>query len=323
MATMKAVVCAKYGSADVLRIAEVAKPVPKANELLVRVRESIVTPSDVASRRGRPLLIRSFTGLLKPKHALGSDFAGEVEEVGGEVTLFSKGDRVFGAMSPASAANAEYVCVAETGTVAPLPQSMSYAASAGMCDAAMTALTFLRDKAGITRGQRVLINGASGAVGTFAIQLAKYYGTTVTAVCSGAHFSLVTSLGADATVDYTREDFTHKNERHDIIFDAVGKRSFSECNKALMPTGVYLTTVPSLAVIGAMLRTAKSNKKRAVFAATWLQQSKEKLLFLRDLIERGAVTSVVDRRYPLDQIASAHRYVETGHKAGNVILELP
>ena len=317
---MKAVIYTKYGSTDVIQIKEVAKPEPKENELLVKIVETIVTPSDIASRKGSPFIIRFFSGLTRPKDIPGTDLAGDIEAVGKDVTLFKKGDRIFG--STMSGAHAEYICLPEDGVLATIPGSISYEDTAGSCDAAMTALSFLRDEAHIQSGQKVLINGASGSVGTFAVQLAKYYGAEVTGVCSGANEELVKSLGADKVIDYTKEDFTKTGQTYDIIFDAVGKSSFSKCKPALKEGGIYLTTVPTLGIVLQMLRTSISGSKKAKFAATGLNQTKEKLNFLKELFETGELKSVIDRRYPFEQIAEAHKYVETGHKKGNVVITL-
>ncbi|MEM7349045.1 MAG: NAD(P)-dependent alcohol dehydrogenase [Chloroflexota bacterium] len=319
---MKAIIYQKYGAAEVLQVGDVAKPTPKDNEVLVKIQESLVTPSDIASRLGTPFIVRLFTGLIKPKIILGSDFAGEIEAVGKNVTLLKKGDRVFGSSSPNSGTNAEYICLPEDGTLTATPDTITNEETAGICDAAMTALTFLRDVAKIQSGQTILINGASGSIGTFAIQLAKHFGATVTGVCSTTNVDLVKALGADVVIDYTNSDFTKNNDSYDVIFDAVGKSSFSQCKEALKQGGVYLTTVPSLAIMGQMLWTSKIGSKKAVFAATGLSQNKEKLDFLKAMLEEGTLKSVVDRRYSLEQIVEAHRYVETGHKKGNVIITL-
>ncbi len=317
---MKAVKYTNYGSADVIQLVDQPEPTPQDKQILVRVHETIVTPSDVAGRRGSPFLIRFFNGLTRPKQTPGTDFAGAVEAVGQDVTSFQVGDRVFGAQM--AAAHAEYLCVAEGGVVTTLPADMPFRATAGMCDAAMTALTFLRDVAHVQPGQSVLINGASGAIGTFAVQLARVYGAEVTGVCSAANAELVRSLGAQRVIDYTREAFTNNGHTYDVIFDAVGKSSFARCQDALKPGGVYMTTVPSLNILAQMARTRLGGSKRAVFAATGFSQSREKLDFLRELLATGQLRSVVDSCYPLTDIAAAHRYVETGRKRGNLVVQV-
>lgn len=320
--TMRAVVCPRYGPPDVLRIDEIERPTPGVEDVLVRVHEAVVTRADMAFRTGEPFVARVFTGLRRPNSIPGGEFAGEVAAVGEDVTRFAPGDRVFGSTDTSFGAHAEYVCVPEDGVLATLPDSVSFGDTAGICDGGFTALYFLRDKADVQPGQRVLVNGASGAVGTYAVQLGKYFGAAVTGVCSGANVGLVESLGADEAIDYTREDFTDRGETYDVVFDAVGKRSFSQCARSLSPGGVYLTTVPSVGIVLQMLRTAAFGDRKAVFAASGLHQTREDLLYLRDRVESGDIESVVDRRYALDEIVEAHRYVEAGHKRGNVVVTM-
>lgn len=318
---MKAVICTKYGSADVLELKEVEKPVPKDNEILVKVYATTVGPSDVAFMKAEPFIVRFFNGFFKPKIPIpGGVLAGEIEAAGKDVKLFKVGDPVFGSTVLNLGCFAEYTCLPEEGAVAIKPANMSYAEAAGLCDGGNTALTFLRDKAKLQSGQKVLINGASGSVGTFAVQLAKYYGAEVTGVCSTANLELVKSLGADKVIDYTKEDFTKSGETWDVIFDVVGKSSFSRCKRSLKQKGIFLETVPTLAIMVQMLWTSKSDGQKAIFAATGLTQTKEKMNFLRELIEAGKLKTVIDRYYPLEEIAEAHRYVEKGHKKGDVVI---
>ncbi|MCD9022600.1 NAD(P)-dependent alcohol dehydrogenase [Cohnella silvisoli] len=320
---MKAIVCAKYGTPDVLQLQEVEKPTPKDNEVRIRIYATVVTPSDCAFRKADPFMIRFLYGLRRPKYTiLGVEFAGEIEEVGKDVKLFKKGDQVFG-MSPHSFGTlAEYMCLPENKAVFIKPANATYEDAAGFCDGAPTALTFLRDKANIRSGQKVLINGASGSVGAYAVQLAKYYGAEVTGVCGTTNLELVKSLGADKVIDYTKEDFTKGGQTYDVIFDAVGKSSFSRCKDSLKQRGAYLSTVPTLGIMFQMLWTSKMGGKKAIFTAAGLQQNKENLAFLKDLFEAGNIKSVIDRRYPLEQVTEAHRYVETGRKKGNVVIAL-
>src|SRR5215207_10196127 len=320
---MLAIVCTTYGSPDVLQLKEVAKPTPKDNEVLIRILAAVVGPADCAFRKGQPFIVKLIYGLARPKFAvLGVEFAGEIEAIGKDVKLFKPGDQVFG-MSPNSfGAHAEYMCLPEDKTLTIKPANTTYAESAGIVDGATTALTFLRDVAKLQRGQKVLINGASGAVGAYAVQLAKYFGAEVTGVCSTANVALVQSLGADHVVDYTKEDFTNSGQTYDVIFDAVGKSSFSRCKGALTQTGMYLSTAPTLGIVLQMLRTSMFGSKKAKFATAGLMQNKDNLTFLKDLIEAGTITSVIDRCYPLEQTAEAHRYVEQGHKKGNVVITL-
>jgi NADPH:quinone reductase-like Zn-dependent oxidoreductase len=320
---MKAIVCTQYGSPDVLQLEQVAKPTPKDNEVLIRVEAATVGPADCAFRKGEPFIVKLLYGLARPKFPiLGSELAGEIEAVGKHVTLFKTGDRVFGTSPGNFGAHAEYKCLPEDGVLATLANSMSYEDAVAICDGAMTALTFLRDKAKIQRGQKILINGASGSVGTYAVQLAKYYGAEVSGVCSATNIALVRSLGADTVIDYTKEDFTKSGQTYDIIFDAVGKSSFPRCKSALKQAGVYLTTVPSLAIVLQMAWTSRAGSKKAIFTAAGLQQNKANLLFLKELFEAGAIRSVIDRRYALDQVPEAHRYVETERKKGNVVISV-
>ncbi|MZQ85098.1 zinc-binding dehydrogenase [Paenibacillus sp. 5J-6] len=317
---MKAIITTKYGSPDVLRLREVEKPIPKDNEILIKISAAVVTPADCAFRKADPFMTRLFSGLTKPNCIPGFELAGEIEEVGGGVTLFKKGDQVFGTSGTGFGAHAEYKCLPETGVIITKPANMTYADAVGICDGGLTALSFLRDIGQIQRGQQVLINGASGAVGAYGVQLAKYYGAEVTGVCSSVNVNLVQSLGADHVIDYTRTDFTTNGETYDIIFDAVGKSSFTRCKSSLKQTGIYLSSVPSLAILLQMLWTSRIGSKRAYFAATGLKQKKENLTFLKELAEAGKLRSVIDRRYALEQITEAHRYVDSGRKKGNVVI---
>ncbi|MFC5702394.1 NAD(P)-dependent alcohol dehydrogenase [Cohnella faecalis] len=320
---MRAIKCAKYGTPDVLRLGEVQKPTPKDNEVLIKINATVVTPADCAFRKADPFITRFFCGLTKPKFVPGVELAGEVEAVGKDVTLFKRGDSVFGAAATGFGAHAEYKCLPETGVVALKPSNMSCEEAVAVCDGGLTALTFLRDIAKIQSGQKILINGASGAVGLYAVQLARYYGAEVTGVCSTTNAALVKLYGVDKVIDYTKEDFTKTGQTYDIIFDAVGKSSFSHCKGSIKPRGMYLGTVPTLAILFQTLWTSKFGSKKAIFSATGLKQSKENLIFLKELAEAGEIKSVIDRRYSLEQIAEAHRYVETGRKKGNVVITLP
>jgi NADPH:quinone reductase-like Zn-dependent oxidoreductase len=324
-ARMKAVVATRYGSPDVLRVTEVPTPTPAADEVLLRVYATTVGPADSAFREGKPFLIRFFSGFRKPKSILGDVFSGEVVAVGSAVTRFAEGDKVFGTTAPATGANAEYVCVPEDGALEPKPSNMTYDEAAPVSDGALTAMGFLRDEADIQPGQSILINGASGSIGTFAVQLATHFGAEVTGVCSTKNVDLVKSLGAETVIDYTTTDFTQTGQKYDIIFDAVGKSSYSQCKGSLTRSGMYLTTVPSVVIIPQMGWTRLFGTKKAVFAATGLKSPTEKrahLSFLKGLVDAGALHSVIDRRYPLEEIAEAHRYVDTGHKVGNVVVTM-
>jgi len=314
---MKAIVYTKFGPPDVLRLQEVEKPTPKDNEVLIKIYATAVTKEDPDMRTSP-----GFNGFLKPRHPiLGQELAGEVEAIGRDVTRFRPGDQVFGI--GAFGAYAEYKCMPENAALAIKPANMSYEEAASVPNGALTALPFLRDKGNIQGGQAVLIYGASGSVGTAAIQLARYYGAQVTGVCSTTNLEMVKSLGADQVIDYTQEDFTENGKTYDLIFDTVGKRSFSECKGSLTESGVYLTTVPMPGTMLQVLWTSIAGGKKAKFAATGLRAAGKKtqdLLFLRELIEGGKIKAVIDRRYPLEQMAEAHRYVEQGHKKGNVVV---
>ena len=320
---MKAIVCTEYGPPDVLQFKEVAKPVPEDNEVLIKIHATTVTAVDCTFRQGKPFIGRFFSGLTKPKEPIqGTELAGEIEAVGKDVKRFKVGDQVFGT-SMGYGVYAEYICMPEEGTTLAIkPANMTYE-QAACCDGGLTALPFLRDSANLQSGQKILINGASGSTGTAAVQLAKYYGAEVTGVCSTKNLELVKSLGADKVIDYTKEDFTKSGETYDVIFDTVGKSSFSRCKRSLNQDGIFLEATLSLAIILQMLWTSVAGSKKAVIAFTGLRSADERtkdLVILKELIEEGKLKAVIDRRYPLEQMAEAQRYVEEGHKKGNVVI---
>jgi len=318
---MKAAITPQYGTPDVIRIESIDKPTPKANEVLIRVHAAALGAADVAFLKGDPFIIRLMYGLRRSKYAIGgTELAGEVEAVGQGVTLFKPGDQVFGLSSNNFGAHSEYKCLPETAPLVSKPANLNHEETVAICDGTSTALTFLKDVAKVRVGQKVLINGASGAVGSAAVQVAKYLGAEVTGVCSSRNVEMVRALGADHVIDYTREDFARSGERYDVIFDAVGKRSFSQCKRALTAKGVYLTTVPSLGIVVQMLWTSITGGKRAKFTTAGLLQNKASLNSVKSLVEAGHIRAVIDRRYPLEQIADAYRYVETGRKRGNVVI---
>jgi len=314
---MKAIVYTKFGPPEVLQLQEVEKPTPKDNEVLIKVYATTVVKED-PDMRASP----GFNGFLKPRHPiLGQELAGEIEAIGRDVTRFKPGDQVFG--FDMFGAYAEYKCMPENGALAIKPANISYEDAASVPNGALTALPFLRDKGKIQSGQCVLIYGASGSVGAAAVQLARYYGAEVTGVCSTTNLEWVKALGADQVIDYTQEDFSENGKTYDIIFDTVGKRSFSQCKGSLTEEGIYLATVPTPVIMIQALWTAKSGRKKVKFAAAGLSPAKEKiknLVFLTELIEAGQIKPVIDRRYPWEQMPEAHRYVEQGHKKGNVVI---
>jgi len=314
---MKAIVYTKFGPPEVLHLQEVEKPTPKDNEVLIKIYATTVVKED-PDMRASP----GFNGILKPRHSiLGQELAGEIETIGRDVTRFKPGDPVFG--FDMFGAYAEYKCMPESGALTIKPVNLSYEEAASVPNGALTALPFLRDKGKIQSGQSVLIYGASGSVGAAAVQLARYYEAEVTGVCSTTNLEWVKALGADQVIDYTQEDFSENGKTYDIIFDTVGKRSFSQCKGSLTEEGIYLATVPTPVIMLQALWTAKSGRKKVKFAAAGLSPAKEKiknLVFLTELIEAGQIKPVIDRRYPWEQMPEAHRYVEQGHKKGNVVI---
>jgi NADPH:quinone reductase-like Zn-dependent oxidoreductase len=305
---MKAVVFTEFGPPEVLQLKEVETPTPKANEVRIRIYATTVSAEDPRMRSSRGL-----NGLIKPrKTILGWYLAGEVESKGKNVERFKIGDQVFGSAGVGLGTHAEFICLPEDGALAIKPTNTTYEQAAAIPNGALTALPYLRNNGKIKSGQEVLINGASGSVGSSAVQIAKYYGAEVSGVCSSVNLELVKSLGADLVIDYTAEDFTQNGRTYDIIFDAVGKSSFSRCKNSLKDGGVYLTTIPTPSALIQKFWPSKTGSKRVSFAATGLRSARDKardLAFISELVESGKIKAVIDRVYPLEEIAEAHRYV--------------
>jgi NADPH:quinone reductase-like Zn-dependent oxidoreductase len=325
---MKAIVWTKYGPADGLQCKEVEKPTPKENEVLIKVHAATVSAGDCEMRSLKfPLLLRLplriYIGLSKPKRItiLGQELAGEIEAVGKDVKRFKKGDQIFAATDMRMGAYAQYICLPEKGqgVLAPKPANMSYEEAATVPVGGLNALHFLR-KGNIQRGQKVLINGAGGSIGTIAIQLAKHFGAEVTAVDSTKKLEMLRSIGADHVIDYTQEDFTKSAKTYDLIFDVVGKSPFSRSVRALTPNGRYLLAIPTLLKSMRGRWVSMTTSKQVIGGSAGYKS--EHLTFLSDLIEAGQIKSVIDRRYALEQIPEAHRYVETGDKKGNVVIPI-
>jgi NADPH:quinone reductase-like Zn-dependent oxidoreductase len=322
---MKAIICTKYGPPDVLQIQEMEKPTPKANEVLIRIHATTATLYDCWTRSstappGFGLLMRIAAGIRKPKQPIfGTELAGEIEVVGSDVTKYKKGDQVWGYLGMNQGAYVEYICLPEDGVLTFKPINMSYEEAAAVQQGALTALYFLR-AGNIQRGQKILIFGASGGVGTFAVQLAKYFGAKITGVCSTSKIDFVKSLGAEKVIDYTKEDFTKSGEMFDIIFDTIGKSNVGRSKKLLKKEGTYLFTTFGIPKLFRILWLQIISRKKAFYGT--LEEKTEDLEFLKELIEEGKLKSVIDRTYPMEEAAEAHKYVESGQKMGQVIITL-
>jgi NADPH:quinone reductase-like Zn-dependent oxidoreductase len=323
---MKAIIYTKYGPPEVLQLKEIEKPIPKDNEVLIKVHKTTVTATDCVFRNGEPKFSRLFTGLTKPKNKiLGSEFAGKIETVGNNVKLFKPGVKVFGT-TPGYGSYAEYICLPEEkSTLAKMPANKNYEEAVSCCDGFLTALPFLRDKGKIQEGNKVMIVGASGSVGSAAVQLAHYFGSEVTGVCSTSSVDLVKSIGADIVIDYTKGDFTKSSETFDIIFDAVGKTTFAQCKNILKSNGKFLEAGITLKVFPSVISTTFFGSKKALIMATGLRPPSERtedLKFISELLETGKIKPVIDKIFPLEKIVDAHNYVDAGHKKGNVIISI-
>jgi NADPH:quinone reductase-like Zn-dependent oxidoreductase len=329
--TMKAVVYTEFGSPEVLQLDEAEKPAPKDNEMLVKVHASSVSYGDLTARNFKnisahefnmplPLLIpmRLYFGFDKPKiNILGSEFAGEVVATGKDVKRFKPGDPVIGYLGPRMGAYAEYLCIPEDGMVAIKPDNMTFGEAAAIPYGAIMATSILR-KGNLQKGHKVLINGASGGIGSAAVQLAKYYGAEVTGVCGTPRVEYVKSLGADKVIDYTKEDFTQNGETYDLIVDILGKSAFSRCKNSLKPNGIYLLVSFKMKSLFQMLWTRMTGDKKVI--CTLANESSQDLVFIKEIIESGKFKSIIDKSFPLEQAAEAHRYVEAGQKRGSVVL---
>jgi NADPH:quinone reductase-like Zn-dependent oxidoreductase len=322
---MRAVVYDRYGPPDVLRLEDVERPIPREDEVLVKIRATAVTRADCATRDanrrsglGVTILSRLISGVRRPRQRiLGSEFAGEVEAAGPAVSELAVGDHVFGSTGFRFGAHAEFICMRESARIAHKPAGMSFEEAAAVCDGGLNAMWCLRG-ANLRKGQRILIYGASGAIGTAAVQLAKYFGADVTAVCNTKNLELMRQLGADSVIDYTQEDFTRNGQTYDVIFDAVGKHSFKRCKGSLKRAGMYLATDGFRNLTLAMW-TSRFGDKKVLFSIP-PRYTKKDVLLLKELIEAGRYRAVVDRTYPLEDVVEAARYVETEQKTGNVVL---
>ena len=328
---MKAILHTKYGPPDVLHLEEVTKPAPKDNEILIQIYATSVNYGDIIARNFREISPRKFNmpllfwvfakitfGLREPRiNILGSEFAGEIESAGKDVKSFKQGDQVFGYLGQSMGAYAGYLCMPENGCVAIKPANMTYEEAAVVPYGAIMALNLLR-KVNIQPGQKVLVNGASGGIGSAAVQLARYFGAEVTGVCGTLRLELVKSLGADKVIDYTKEDFTQSGETYDLIFDILGKSSFSRCKRSLKQNGILLFASFKMRQLFQMLWTSMIGSKKVICALAIDKQ--EDLIFIKELIEAGKIKSIIDRRYPLEQTAEAHRYIEKGQNKGNVVI---
>lgn len=330
---MKAIVYTEYGTPDVLHLKEVERPTPKDNELLIKVHAVSVNIGDIWARNFKAMSPSKFSmpflfwlparmsfGFSKPKVSiLGNEFAGQVESVGKNVTSFKPGDQVFGYRGQSLGANAEYICMPENGLVTTKPSNLTYEEAAVLPYGTLTALNLLR-KVNIQPGQKVLINGASGGIGSAAVQFAKYFGAEVSGVCGTPRLEFVKSLGADKVIDYTKEDFTKNGETYDLIFDIMNKSSFAKCKNSLKENGIYLLASFKMKQVFQMLLTSLTGGKKVICALS--SEKPADLAFIKELIEAGKIKSIIDKRYPLDGLAEAHQYVESGNKKGNVVIKV-
>lgn len=317
---MKTAIYTSYGSPEVIQIIETEKPLPKPNEVMVKIMASSVTRADTMMRAGKPKLGRLFLGLFKPKNtSLGTGFSGVIESIGNQVSKFKVGDSVFGEQLFSNGCNAEYICIAEDMVIEHKPINILHQEAAPICDGFLTSYNFLKDIANIEEGQHILINGASGSLGSAAVQLAKVMGAKVTGVCSTKNINFVKSIGADEVVDYLNEDFTNSQIKYDIIYDSVGTLSFKSCKNVLTQKGIFMTPVLSFGIVWHSI----INSKKVKFAATGIKKAEElKQLFLElvDFFKQGKLYTNIDKTYNLTEIVEAHHYLETGRKVGNIVI---
>lgn len=323
---MKAIIVNAYGGPEVLKVENTQKPEPQSNEVLIKVQATAVTRASVMMRTGTPYFGRLFTGITKPKvKTPGTDLAGTVEAVGPEVSNFKVGDKVMAETDLKCGAYAEYICLSEDELIVHQPENISAEEATGILDGGSTALAFFTDQVTLQPGDKVLINGASGSIGTAAIQFAKSFGAEVTAVCSGKNALLVLELGADHVLDYTKNELDKSNDQYDVIFDTVGKLSFFKSKKHLSEKGVFMTPVLKFSTLLTMLFVAPFSSKKLKFAATGLRKKEQRmrdLVQIKNMLANSALKTVIDRVYTLDEIQEAHRYVDAGHKRGNVIVKM-
>jgi NADPH:quinone reductase-like Zn-dependent oxidoreductase len=321
---MKAIVYTKYGPPDVLQLKEIAKPIPKDNEVLIKIHATTVNRTDCATIRAKPFFMRIVTGLFKPKKQIpGTEFAGEIEAVGKSVSSLKVADKVFGFDDQGSGSQAQYMTISQDNGLTTIPRDTTFEQAAASTEGAHYAYNFIK-KVNLKSGQKVLVNGATGAIGSAAVQLLKYLGLKVTAVCNTKNIELVKSLGADKVIDYTKEDFTKDEEKYNFIFDTVGKSSFFKCKPLLQSGGIYISSDLGymaqnvfLSLIAPIIKPMIGNKKTIFPVPTDIKGS---VLLIKKLIEEGKFKAVIDRKYPLEQIVEAYKYVEAGHKTGNVVI---
>lgn len=323
---MKAITQTSYGSPNILSLNNVEKPQPKKNEVLVKVVAASITRADTMMRTGKPYIGRLYTGLCGPKHSItGTGFAGVIENKGDLVKQFNIGDKVFGESIFSTGSHAEYLCIPETMVISRMPENLSFQQAATLCDGALTSLNFINDIAKLSSKQHILINGASGSLGSTGVQIAKALGAKVTAVCSTPNVDWVKQLGADNVIDYKKHDFTNSSEQFDVIYDAVGKTSYAKCQHLLKENGVFISPALNFKLLLDMLLLTKFKSKKAIFSATGmrsLQDLRQLLQVIIKMIQQQQLTPIIDKEYSLEEVVEAHTYIDLGHKKGNVVFNL-